>query len=369
MNIIRQPMLYFLLLGLIALFAAASFIGQDRAALDEMAHENTEIVSNFEKQIEARFKEGLKDADSARELLKSDPAFALLFVITAGVVLVAMPLGGLVLLVYLFVRAQGKEWIGRVHDPPPCDWRVSDIGRVAVLFVFVAYCVSMAIGLLAGAGYISEDELAREYPVASTLALDLWAAFLVLVFARLAPSSTPGIEAGLNREGSPMPALGLVRKGWARSLAWGGVGYLCILPVFALSVSIVMGVAKLIQYEPPTHPLVTVFVAEESPITHAFSLILGLGVGPVVEELFFRGFCYAALKASYGVGRAIVVSSLLFSVLHWNPFSALPIFCLGVALAYLYEKTGTLTASIAMHAIHNGLLILGLLLMKRLVGA
>ena len=46
-----------------------------------------------------------------------------------------------------------------------------------------------------------------------------------------------------------------------------------------------------------------------------------------------------------------------FAFIHQNLFAFFPIFVLGLGLAYLYEKRGTLVPSIALHIVHNGVFI------------
>ena len=87
-------------------------------------------------------------------------------------------------------------------------------------------------------------------------------------------------------------------------------------------------------------------------------------VGPIVEETFFRGFLYNALKKQWGMRWAMVTSGIFFALLHANWVGFLPIALLGITLAYVYELTGTLVASITLHALHNAL-VMGLLFAMR----
>ncbi|MBU1006915.1 MAG: CPBP family intramembrane metalloprotease, partial [Candidatus Omnitrophica bacterium] len=49
--------------------------------------------------------------------------------------------------------------------------------------------------------------------------------------------------------------------------------------------------------------------------------------------------------------------AVVFSLLHANIAGFLPIMALGVLLAYLYEATGSLVASMTVHVIHNSVII------------
>lgn len=76
-------------------------------------------------------------------------------------------------------------------------------------------------------------------------------------------------------------------------------------------------------------------------------------IAPVVEELFFRGVVYAAIRKRWGVAPGLVISSVLFAILHLTAYTLLPIALIGIALAYLYEKTGSLGPPIILHALNN----------------
>jgi membrane protease YdiL (CAAX protease family) len=78
---------------------------------------------------------------------------------------------------------------------------------------------------------------------------------------------------------------------------------------------------------------------------------------PIVEEIFFRGFLYGGLRARIGVVGAMIASTIFFTALHFSIDAFIPILVLGVFLAWLYEKTGSLIPGIFLHAANNGLAI------------
>lgn len=90
-----------------------------------------------------------------------------------------------------------------------------------------------------------------------------------------------------------------------------------------------------------------------------FLLILIIGViGPVAEEVFFRGLAYNVLKRRFGVPAGILFSAVFFSAIHGNPLAFFPILLMGIVLAMAYERTGSLAVPIGIHCANNLLVVL-----------
>jgi hypothetical protein len=80
-------------------------------------------------------------------------------------------------------------------------------------------------------------------------------------------------------------------------------------------------------------------------------------VAPIAEELFFRGFLFGALR-KHGLVIAALVSGVTFGLVHVasSPIGFIvPLAGLGVILALLYERTGSLYPPIALHALNNSI--------------
>ncbi len=77
------------------------------------------------------------------------------------------------------------------------------------------------------------------------------------------------------------------------------------------------------------------------------------------EELFFRGVLMRfAAKRSRGVVFPLLVSAVLFAMMHSNPYGMISIFLAGVLLGGIYYLTGSLWCSILAHGCYNGLQVL-----------
>ncbi|MCF2139560.1 MAG: CPBP family intramembrane metalloprotease [Candidatus Lokiarchaeota archaeon] len=81
-------------------------------------------------------------------------------------------------------------------------------------------------------------------------------------------------------------------------------------------------------------------------------------IGPVVEEFFYRGLIFKALRKILAPQWAIILSSLLFAVSHLNIIQGILAFILAIFLAVFYEKSENLMIPIIMHILNNTLSIL-----------
>ena len=85
---------------------------------------------------------------------------------------------------------------------------------------------------------------------------------------------------------------------------------------------------------------------------------------PIAEEIIFRGYLYPVAKKYTSTWFAAMFTGVLFGVVHMN-LLGLPILALmGVALAVLYERTGSLWAPIFCHMAFNGMQMFFMLFLK-----
>jgi membrane protease YdiL (CAAX protease family) len=91
------------------------------------------------------------------------------------------------------------------------------------------------------------------------------------------------------------------------------------------------------------------------PLAGLFTVL----VAPFAEEIFVRGFLFPAFIGRLGVFGAALVSGLLFGAVHITSIDTIgliiPIGAIGVVLALIYYRTGSLWATIATHLIINSI--------------
>jgi membrane protease YdiL (CAAX protease family) len=90
----------------------------------------------------------------------------------------------------------------------------------------------------------------------------------------------------------------------------------------------------------------------------AFFAVTAAVVAPLAEETFFRGFAFQGIKKRYGQGWGIFLSALLFSLAHLSPSGLVPIFFLGLMLAWLFNKTQSIWPCIIVHCAYNSIALI-----------
>ncbi|QQS44673.1 CPBP family intramembrane metalloprotease [Candidatus Roizmanbacteria bacterium] len=76
-------------------------------------------------------------------------------------------------------------------------------------------------------------------------------------------------------------------------------------------------------------------------------------LGPIHEELFFRGVIYNYLKRYYNIRTSIIYSTVVFTLFHIHPGLYPSSFILGLFLVLVYQKWNNLSYSIILHMLIN----------------
>ncbi len=103
-----------------------------------------------------------------------------------------------------------------------------------------------------------------------------------------------------------------------------------------------------------------------------YALAVLVTLGPIFEELIFRGFLYNMTRSSVsrnGTTRrvaadvvALIVSAAAFSLMHFNLSGFVAYFVAGAILAESYRRSGSLWVPIIAHMLNNGTAVVLLLL-------
>ncbi|MFA6321668.1 MAG: CPBP family intramembrane glutamic endopeptidase [Candidatus Omnitrophota bacterium] len=341
---IRKERLYILLLIFVALVSFIVSSGSHK----EKARQQKTVISQEKKAEESLLKN-----QQIEKVLQDDKQLARIFIIASLLIMMVLFLGVAVDVVLFARRLSGNILDIHTYRPGAVSWNLVDVVRVVILFLFFGYVLVMM-----------ESFLARTFPIIKND--DLRMIFnstildgLVIVFI---------IYFALRQYGQKLASLGIAFKNFSANVFYGVVGYIAILPALFLILILTSIVTNIIHYTPKEQVVVELFMRQSNPLFLFYTSIFAAIAGPIVEELFFRGFMYGAVKKYIGVFWATMITSALFAALHTHAVGFLPIMVLGILLAYLYERTGTLVSSVTVHMMHNFSMVLLVFLAKSVKG-
>jgi len=114
--------------------------------------------------------------------------------------------------------------------------------------------------------------------------------------------------------------------------------------------------------------------AMSSPISLTFAILSVLVLAPLMEELLFRGLLQTYCKKRLGAKPAILISSLCFALFHFSSSQGLgnislilSLFILGGFLGLIYERQGSLWASVGLHMTFNAVSALRIIILPELL--
>lgn len=152
----------------------------------------------------------------------------------------------------------------------------------------------------------------------------------------------------------PASVLGLSSQRAPRDLLAGvGSGLALFLLTVLVVAPAVYAVVALFSGERVTPPTQPILPAGPSGGQIALGALAAIVAAPVAEEVFFRGFLFGALRRRFPFWAAAVISAAVFGAFHVIPLLIPLMVFVGIGLAYVYERRGSLLASIAAHSAFN----------------
>ena len=79
---------------------------------------------------------------------------------------------------------------------------------------------------------------------------------------------------------------------------------------------------------------------------------------PIIEEIVFRGLFYKLLRSYFSIVPSMLISSIIFSIVHENILVLIVLFSLGLILCYSYERNKSIIYPIVIHSLFNLLMLL-----------
>ncbi len=136
------------------------------------------------------------------------------------------------------------------------------------------------------------------------------------------------------------------------------VGIPIIITIIDFVLTIVYGIAWIGIFGEPSTSTDLGTYWESSSIDVALLFLSVAIVTPIVEELMFRGYILDAINRKHSDWTAIIWSSILFGLIHIDPFVVGQAFMGGIIYGWIRVRTGSLLPSIAGHMMWNMLALM-----------
>ena len=136
------------------------------------------------------------------------------------------------------------------------------------------------------------------------------------------------------------------------------VGIPIIITIIDFVLTIVYGIAWIGIFGEPSTSTDLGTYWESSSIDVALLFLSVAIVTPIVEELMFRGYILDAINRKHSDWTAIIWSSILFGLIHVDPFVVGQAFMGGIIYGWIRVRTGSLLPSIAGHMMWNMLALM-----------
>ncbi|MDR1640788.1 MAG: CPBP family intramembrane metalloprotease [Clostridiales bacterium] len=154
----------------------------------------------------------------------------------------------------------------------------------------------------------------------------------------------------------------ILRKEWKRDRTWRTDGLNAKIIGVALFVGItsnifIDGIITLVgsfgmfdSLYGSFEEVMNMVMGEKITLSHIFALGI---IGPVVEEIIFRGAIFSLAKKAWGYTWAIYVSAFLFGLMHGLPLQIIYATGLGILYGYIYKWTKRLWVTVVAHVANN----------------
>lgn len=147
--------------------------------------------------------------------------------------------------------------------------------------------------------------------------------------------------------------IGIRKLSW-RNFLWTVVALIFLIIV---SIAILMIMEKMgISFE---NSKTETIQNDKSIYAFCIAVIGAAVISPIYEEILYRGVFYTFFRDRYGIWGGVLISSIIFTVVHIPTYNTLPVnFLSGVVFAWLYEKTNSILSAMIAHALFNFIAVL-----------
>ena len=126
-----------------------------------------------------------------------------------------------------------------------------------------------------------------------------------------------------------------------------------IIFIIVASLALVYGVAAPIVELIPMPDIIKKALEEFGQMNGVFGFLSIVVAAPILEELIFRGVMLDGLLKRYSPMKSILVSAIMFGIVHLNPWQFVTALFIGILSGWVYYRTRSLTLSVIIHMAVN----------------
>lgn len=259
-----------------------------------------------------------------------------------------------------------EEYLQQNKSPDAVPWNIWDIvkGAAVAIAITLVLGIAMGFGMIALVGITELQDIVTQDLTSSELIqaiidaletngkLNMTLAFMFL-FMLLGEGAMP--------LGTWLFGVRKYRCGWG-ALGFRkfdvGRGLLLVLLVTLLGLGISIGYEFLLEYLGWEDSSNIYAPFDKNGLGIAFFAITAVIVAPLAEEIFFRGFLFQGIGKRLKFAWAAIISAAVFAVAHFSLSGLVPIFILGLLLAWLFNKTKSVWPCIMVHAAYNSIALI-----------
>lgn len=213
-------------------------------------------------------------------------------------------------------------------------------------WVFAGFIVSIALaqGLVAllysfGVSFTT----AQEVIVSTILGAFVYALCLAIIV---------GVPWLVRKSRTTKQDLGLTRYPRWLDGAWALVAMVAYVVLSGIVLTISTYILPFVDYNQAQETQFTAISSQFEYILAFVSLVL---IAPIAEEVLFRGYLFGKLRNHAPLWVAILITSVLFGIVHFQWNVGIDVFVLSIVLCFLRVWTGSLWSPIFLHMLKNGM--------------